>query len=135
VLSAAASWDYEDTWGTGGDLTGYHENGRYLAVKERVTDEVIRRADAGVPGLADAVRFREASTPLTNFSYTRNPYGAIEGYENTPANSGLGWLPQTTPIPNLFLAGAWTNTGGQNPAIMSGQAAARLATKVGIAVS
>lgn len=135
VLSVAASWDHEDTWGTGGDLTGYHENPRYLAVKERVADEVVRRADASVPGLADAVRFREASTPLTNFSYTRNPLGAIEGYENTPANSGLGWLPQTTPIPNLFLAGAWTNTGGQNPAILSGRAAAQLAANVGLAVA
>lgn len=127
VLTVAASWDHADVWGTGGDLAGYRDNPRYLAVKERVASELVSLADARVPGLADAVRFREASTPLTNFAYTRNPRGAIEGYENTPANSGLGWLPQTTPIPNLFLAGAWTNTGGQNPALQSGRDAARLA--------
>ena len=77
------------------------------------------------PDWPDAIRYREASTPLTNFHYTRNPRGAIEGYENTPANSGLGWLPHETPITNLFLAGAWTNSGGMNPAISSGMEAAQ----------
>jgi prolycopene isomerase len=130
VVSTVASWDYQDTWGTGGDLTGYQQNSRYLQIKQRVADTLIERADAAVPGLADAIEFREASTPLTNFRYTRNPRGAIEGYENSPENSGLGWLPQETPVRNLFLAGAWTNTGGQNPAIASGAAAARLAMRL-----
>ncbi len=85
------------------------------------------------PGLADAIEFREAATPLTYFRYTRNPRGAIEGYENSPENSGLGWLPQVTPIRNLFLAGARTNSGGQNPAIGSGAAAARLAMQQALA--
>ena len=130
VLATVASWDYADTWGTGGDLAGYQQNPGYLQIKKQVTDGLIARADAAVPGLAGAIEFREASTPLTNFRYTRNPRGAIEGYENSPENSGLGWLPQETPIRNLFLAGAWTNSGGQNPAIASGAAAARLAMQV-----
>lgn len=130
VVSTVASWDYQDTWGTGGDLTGYQQNSRYLQIKQQVTDTLIERADAAVPGLANAIEFREASTPLTNFRYTRNPRGAIEGYENSPENSGPGWLPQETPIRNLFLAGAWTNTGGQNPAIASGASAARLAMRL-----
>ena len=131
VLSVVAGWDYADVWGTGGDVTDYHENPKYLEVKERVVDELVSLADAAVPGIAGAIRFREASTPITNYAYTRNPRGAIEGYENTPANSGIGWLPQTTPIPNLFLVGAWTNTGGQNPAMQSGATAAQLAGKNG----
>jgi prolycopene isomerase len=129
VLTVPAAWDFADVWQTSGDLSEYHQRSSYLEVKERVADELVRIVDTGIPGIADAVRFREASTPLTNFAYTRNPMGAIEGYENTPANSGLGWLPQTTPIANLFLAGAWTNTGGQNPAMESGRAAARLALR------
>jgi phytoene dehydrogenase-like protein len=130
VVATEASWDYEDTWGTGGDLADYHQNPRYLRIKEQVADAPIARATAAVPGLAEAIKFREASTPLTNFRYTRNPRGAIEGYENSPANSGLGWLPQETPVRNLFLAGAWTNTGGMNPAMGSGAAAARLAMQL-----
>jgi len=130
VVAAEASWDHEDTWGTGGDLADYQQNPQYLQIKKQVADALIARADAAVPGLADAIEFQEASTPLTNFRYTGNPRGAIEGYENSPENSGLGWLPQETPIRNLFLAGAWTNTGGQNPAIASGAAAARLALRL-----
>ena len=111
-------------------MTDYHHNPRYLQIKKQAADALIARADAAVPGLANAIEFREAATPLTNFRYTRNPRGAIEGYENSPENSGLGWLPQETPIRNLFLAGAWTNTGGQNPAIASGAAAARQAMQL-----
>ena len=130
VLATVASWDHEDTWGTGGDLTDYHQRPGYLQVKKQMADGLIARADAAVPGLAGAIEFREASTPLTNFRYTRNPRGAIAGYENTPENSGLGWLPQETPVRNLFLAGAWTNAGGQNPAIGSGVTAASRAMQV-----
>ncbi len=130
VLATVAAWDYGDTWGTGGDLTDYHQNPRYLQIKKQMADALIARADAAVPGLAEAIEFREASTPLTNFRYTRNPRGAIAGYENSPENSGLGGLPQQTPVRNLFLAGAWTNSGGQNPAIASGAAAARLAMQL-----
>jgi all-trans-retinol 13,14-reductase len=130
VLTTVASWDYENTWGTGGDLADYPQNPQYLQVKKQVADGLIACADAAVPGLAGAIEFREAATPLTYFRYTRNPRGAIEGYENSPENSGLGWLPQETPIRNLFLAGAWTNSGGQNPAIASGAAAARLAMQL-----
>jgi prolycopene isomerase len=125
VLTTVAPWDYQNVWGTGGDLTGYHDNPAYVRVKEQVADALVRRATDELPGLANAIRYREASTPLTNFHYTRNPHGAIEGYENTPANSGLGWLPHQTPITNLFLAGAWTNSGGMNPAITSGMEAAQ----------
>lgn len=125
VLTTVASWDYQNVWGTGGDLAGYHDNPAYVRVKEQVADALVRRAADELPGLADAIRYREASTPLTNFHYTHNPRGAIEGYENTVANSGMGWLPHQTPITNLFLAGAWTNSGGMNPAISSGMEAAQ----------
>jgi prolycopene isomerase len=124
VLTAIAPWDYEDTWGTGGDLADYHRLPLYLALKEQVAGALVARAEAEIPGLRDAIVHQEASTPLTNFHYTRNPGGAIEGYENSPANSGFGWLPQDTPVRNIFLAGAWTNGGGMNPAMGSGISAA-----------
>ena len=130
VLSTGASWEYEGVWGTGGDLTDYHQRPRYLELKDRVSDVLVARAEEQVPGLLAAIRHREASTPLTDFAYTRNPSGAIEGYENTVDNTGLGWLPQSTPIANLFLAGAWTNSGGQMPALQSGINAAHLAAAI-----
>ncbi len=125
TLMTLASWDYQDTWGTGGDLIDYHANPRYLRLKEQAADALVARAANEVPGLADAIQYREAMTPLTNFHLTRNPRGAAHGYENTPANSGLGWLPNQTPITNLFLVGAWTNSGGMSPAVSSGLLTAR----------
>ncbi len=125
MLTTVASWDYQDVWGTGGDLVDYHQNPRYLELKEQAADALVARAAEAVPGLAEAIRHREASTPLTNFHYTRNPRGAIEGYENSPLNTGLGWLPHETPVKNLLLAGAWTSGGGMNAAMTSGRSAAR----------
>lgn len=130
VLSTGASWEYEDTWGTGGDLVDYHQNPQYLRIKERVADALIARAADAIPGLVDAIRVREASTPLTNFHYTRNPGGVVEGYANSLENARLGALPQETPVTNLFLAGAWTNGGGMNAAMASGLSAARRALGV-----
>lgn len=129
VVTTLADWEYEDTWGTGGHLTDYGSGPRYRQLKERVADALVARADRAVPGLAAAVRVRKASTPLTNFRWTANPRGAIEGYENTPENSGAGWLGARTPIRNLFLAGAWTTAGGMNTCMQSGEHAARLALR------
>ena len=42
------------------------------------------------PGLADAIEFLEASTPLTGFSYTSNPRGGIKRYENAPPAAHRG---------------------------------------------
>ena len=128
TITVPVAWDYENVWGTGGDLANYHANPRYQDVKAHVTDRIIARAADHLPGILDSIVHRESSTPLTNFEYTHNPRGAIEGYENTPSNSGMGWLPNLTPIPNLVLAGAWTNSGGQIPALASGVQAAGLAS-------
>jgi prolycopene isomerase len=127
VVTTVAPWDHHGVWGTGGDLVDYHQNPRYLQLKQRAADILVARAGEAVPGLVEAISHREASTPLTNHYYTRNPRGAIEGYENSPLNTGLGWLPHETPVANLLLAGAWTGGGGMNAAMASGRAAARLA--------
>ena len=127
VLSTVASWDYENVWGTGGNLDNYHQNPRYLELKEKVTDALVRRATDALPGLMEAIDQREASTPLTNFHYTRNPRGAIEGYDNTLQSTRLGPLSPETPVGNLFLAGAWAGGGGMQAAMTSGVSAGRRA--------
>lgn len=124
VLSTWAKWDAEDTWGTGGRVDGYQDDPAYRRTKERVADQLVGRLADEVPGLRDAIRIREVSTPLTNFRYTRNPAGASVGYQSTPANMGPAALSAATPVRNLFLAGAWTGTAGMAPALGSGMAAA-----------
>lgn len=117
-IFGAASMDYADRWGT---APGAAESPG--AVKERVGDALVAAAEAWIPGLASAVVVREVATPLTNQRYTLNPGGSWAGYEHTVADI-MNPLGPTTPVPNLFQAGAWTGGFGETTALRSGMQAA-----------
>ena len=120
-LTAPAALDHAGQWGTSGD------GGDPPDVKQAAADAILAVADAAIPGLADAVVVREVATPVTNLRYTLNPGGSWAGYEATPQTVGFSALGPTTPLPNLFLAGAWTGAFGQTAALRSGVRAAGLA--------
>jgi len=85
----------------------------YLKEKDRFTQTLIERAEARViPGLRSMIDVVEAATPLTNIRYTKNPAGAVVGYELTPENAFLKRIQNRTPVKGLYLAGAWGNPGG-----------------------
>jgi len=89
------------------------EKAAYEKEKERWAEVLIRRAEAEViPGLAGRVEVREAATPLTNWRFTRNPEGAIYGFEQSVENSFMNRIDNRTPIRGLYLASAWGNPGG-----------------------
>ena len=94
----------------------------YRAEKERLASLLIRQAEKVIlPGLAKAIEVKEIGTPLTNVRYTGNYRGAVYGWDQTLDNSGARRLPHTTPIKNLYLAGAWTTPGhGYGAVIPSG---------------
>jgi all-trans-retinol 13,14-reductase len=94
----------------------------YRAEKERIADILIKKIEEVLlPGLKAAIEIKEIGTPLTNWRYTRNYRGAIYGFDQTVDNSGPTRLPQTTPIKNLYLVGAWTRPGhGYGAVIPSG---------------
>lgn len=135
TITTLAPWDYADQWGTGGDPsallrtspTYYRKNPRYLELKQAAGEALIDRAEQHLPGLREAIKYQEIATPLTNFRYSLNPGGSIYGSEQTVENMYLGRLDAKTPIPNLFLAGAWVTGGGMSAAMLSGRDAARLA--------
>ncbi len=85
----------------------------YREEKRRVTDILIERAEkALIPGLRSMIEVVESATPLTNLRYTRNPEGAIYGYEQSLDNAYMTRLKNKTPVPGLYLASAWGNPGG-----------------------
>jgi prolycopene isomerase len=131
VLAAMtlAPWSYADVWGTGGNVENYSENRRYREIKEVAGDELLRRVEGLIPGVTDAIVVREVATPLTNHRYGLNPFGSIYGREQTVANMLQRRSPRT-PIPNLFLTGAWVSGGGMSAAIGSGRSAARTAGRL-----
>lgn len=98
------------------------EKKEYQAEKERVADILIKKVeDVLLPGLSKAIEVKEIATPLTHWRYARNYRGAIYGWDQTLDNSGPSRLSQTTPIKNLYLAGAWTQPGhGYGAVIPSG---------------
>ncbi len=94
----------------------------YNKEKKRMADALIRRVEEKLlPGLSKAIEVKEIGTPLTNLRYTGHYRGAIYGWDQTVNNSGNARVGHSTPIKNLFLAGAWSRPGhGYGAVIPSG---------------
>jgi phytoene dehydrogenase-like protein len=123
-LTSLAPWDFSDVWGTGGDVDDYSENEEYRRIKDEAGDVLIDRLAARIPGLRDAIVVKEVATPLTNVRYAMQPGGSIYGRQQTVMNQMNRRRPKT-PVPNLFLAGAWVGGGGMTACVGSGKSAAR----------
>jgi phytoene dehydrogenase-like protein len=94
----------------------------YRSEKERMAGILIQKVEKTIlPGLSEAIAVKEIGTPLTNVRYTRNYRGAIYGWDQTMNNTGPNRVPHSTPIENLYLAGAWSQPGhGYGAVIPSG---------------
>lgn len=94
----------------------------YREEKERMANILIQKVEkALLPGLSAAIMVKEIGTPLTNKRYTGHHRGAIYGWDQTVNNSGNMRVGHTTPIKNLYLAGAWSKPGhGYGAVIPSG---------------
>ncbi|HWR16703.1 MAG TPA: NAD(P)/FAD-dependent oxidoreductase [Terriglobales bacterium] len=98
-----------------GNKTAYNKE------KYRIAEILIKQAEKVLPGLGKAIEVKEIGTPLTNIRYTGNYRGAIYGFDQTLDNSNPRRIGHTTPIKNLYLAGAWTKPGhGYGAVIPSG---------------
>jgi len=85
----------------------------YEKEKARWADILIRRAEKEViPGLSSMIEVKEAATPLTNWKFTRNPAGAIYGFDQSMGNAFMNRIDNRTPVKGLYLASAWGNPGG-----------------------
>jgi phytoene dehydrogenase-like protein len=128
-MMSLAPWDYRNVWGTGGDLNDYSENPAYVQIKNEAAESLIDRAGRLIPGLRDSIVVKEVATPLTNVRYGLSPEGSIYGRQQTVENL-LNRRSPKTPIPNLFLAGAWVGGGGMSTALGSGRTAAFIAGRL-----
>ncbi len=97
----------------------------YTIEKERIARRFVERVEkALIPGLSDMIEVMEIGTPLTNMFYTKNPEGAIYGFDRN-----LPPLSAKTPVKGLYLAGAWSHGGGYTPVMMAGREAAESVLK------
>ena len=125
VIVSQLGFDCFDQWRFGKDYEPYQTLRHGLARK------LISRAAADMlPDLWDHIEVVDVATPRTLQSFSGNPRGTIFGWDSTIGQSMDKRLAQKTPVPNLYLAGAWTLPGpGQSAVIMSGRDAARAILK------
>lgn len=126
MLSGYAPWrKFETNYFSGNKRQYYRE-------KERITKILIRRVEEKlIPGLSSMIDVKEAGTPLTNISYTKNPEGAIYGYPNHIDNSFMTrFAKNTTPVKGLYLVGGWSKfAGSYTEAMMGGRNVYKLIMK------
>jgi len=90
----------------------YHLEGRDWSVeKEKVADEIIKKAESVIPDLSRHILVKDAVTPLALEKYTLGTEGATVGWVHTPQEV-FARPQQKTPIENLYLVGHWTMPGG-----------------------
>ena len=92
----------------------------YYEEKRRWTDTLIRRAEEIIPGLDSMIEVLDSATPLTNWRYTRNPGGAIYGFEQSVNNAYIQRIDHRTPVKGLYLASAWSSPGGGFSGVLVG---------------
>lgn len=86
---------------------------------DRLSQYLLSRATALLPDLKMRILVKAEATPKTIEKWTGNFEGAAYGWAQIPNQSGIYRLPQTTPLPNLFLTGHWTSPGGGIAAVVA----------------
>ena len=111
---------------------GGNRGDNYKKLKSNIETEFIKNLEKvlNIPDLRKFVEVFEIATPITLNRYTSNRNGSFIGWEMTPDQMMLNQLSQKTPIPNLFLAGAWTMpAGGVATVLYSGDTCSVLVDK------
>lgn len=111
AVGAICCMDYTSEW-------DQLDREAYKAKKKEVENIFCDRLNELIPGIKDLIDYCEIGTAKTVQRYTLNPQGAVYGFAQTPQR---GATKITSPIENLHIASAWTQTGGGfSGAIFSG---------------
>ena len=111
---------------------GGERGDNYKKLKSKIGENFVKNLEniVGIPDLSKYIEVLEIATPITLNRYTSNRNGSFIGWEMTPDQMMLNQLSQKTPIPNLFLAGAWTMpAGGVSSVLYSGDTCSVLVDK------
>ena len=105
-LASLATLDYMRNWA---DL----DETQYRDRKAEVTEVLLRRIEALVPGAREHLVFTELGTPRTVRRYTNNTDGAFGGYAQTADQTLFNrFLRVRAGLKNLHFASAWQFPGG-----------------------
>lgn len=116
IVPAFLPYEYENCWQTGNTKV---RGEQYRNLKEDVKNKIIDRVYAKLgEEFREAIRHSLAATPLTFERYTYNEKGSFMGWKEDKAHYGK-FIPQTTPIDNLYLVGHWVFPGFGVPGVMA----------------
>lgn len=96
----------------------------YADEKYRIAADMLGAAERVFPGLRGRIEEMEIATPLTHQRYLGHPDGAIYGFDHHIKDSSL-FIANRPHIRGLYGAGGWYGSGGFQPTLESGVAAAR----------
>lgn len=92
--------------------------------KERWMDAVVADLDRHYPGISSSIMQREMSTALTMRRFLNTPQGSVYGF--APSVARFARTPSAkTAVEGLFLASAYTGSGGFRGSMMGGLIAAK----------
>ncbi|MGB4018821.1 MAG: NAD(P)/FAD-dependent oxidoreductase [Syntrophomonadaceae bacterium] len=101
---------------------------QYYEKKYQLADQLLDRVEHYFPGFREHIEEIEVATPLTHMRYLSTPGGAIYGFDQYAKDSNM-FVSPLSPIKGLYFAGAWAGSGGFQPTLSSGAAAARAILK------
>lgn len=116
IAAAILPYEYENCWQTGNTKV---RGEPYWQLKEAVKNRIIDRVCARLgEQFQRAITYSLAATPLTFERYTYNERGSLMGWKIDKSHYGK-FIPQTTPIENLYLVGHYVFPGFGVPGVMA----------------
>jgi all-trans-retinol 13,14-reductase len=106
--SATSSWDH--SYHTTSDRDKREH--AYQQFKQKHIVDIIESLQSVIPGLKEAVKAADASTPLTYRDYLNTPDGTMYGIQKDVRRLAESTLATRTKIPNLYLTGQNINLHG-----------------------
>ena len=103
---------------TAAALTAYDVGRPWSELKDELTQGIMREVESLFPGVQAELTFSEGASPLALHHYSLNRDGAMYGWENSPDQSFARRLSNKSPVPGLYLAGAWAQPGSGTVAVM-----------------
>jgi prolycopene isomerase len=95
------------------------------AHKKEIEEDILRKLEQLVPGLARRTAVRLSASAQTSCRYTLNHHGAMLGWEMSPDQLGERRPPIRGPFENLYFVGHWVQPGGGiTPVMVSAMRAA-----------
>ncbi len=100
-VTAPLPWS---VWASWADSNPSRRPSEYLALKQRLQNQLLQLFCNAFPNFSDHVRVRCAATPLSFYRYTLRPQGTAYGLMRDYLKPSVDTILRVRPIPNFYMA-------------------------------